>query len=54
MTAEQSELLSTLQQDSFSYFVHQTNPANGLVRDKSRQGWPASIAAIGLALAAIP
>jgi hypothetical protein len=54
MTSEQSELLRALQQDSFSYFVHQTNPANGLVRDKSREGWPASIAAIGLALAAYP
>ena len=54
MTSEQSELLRTLQQDSFSYFVHQTNPANGLVRDKSREGWPASIAVIGLALAAYP
>jgi len=54
MTPETSELLRTLQQDSFSYFVHQTNPANGLVRDKSREGWPASIAAVGLALAAYP
>ena len=51
---EQSELLRKLQLDSFSYFVHQTNPANGLVRDKSREGWPASIAAVGLALAAYP
>ena len=54
MTPEQSELLKTLQQDSFSYFVHKTNPANGLVLDKSREGWPASIAAVGLALAAYP
>ena len=54
ITPDQSELLRTLQLDSFSYFVHQTNPANGLVRDKSREGWPASIAAIGLALAAYP
>ncbi len=54
ITPDQSELLRTLQQESFSYFVHQTNPANGLVRDKSREGWPASIAAIGLALAAYP
>jgi hypothetical protein len=54
MTPEQSELLRTLQQDSFGYFVHQTNPVNGLVRDKSREGWPASIAAVGLALAAYP
>ena len=49
ITSEQSELLRTLQQDSFSYFVHKTNPANGLVLDKSRAGWPASIAAVGLA-----
>ena len=54
MTREQSELLRTLQRDSFTYFGHQTNPANGLVRDKSREGWPASIAAVGLALAAYP
>jgi len=54
MTAEQLELLGTLQRDSFSHFVHQTNPANGMVRDKSQEGWPASIAAIGLALAAYP
>ena len=54
ITPEQSELLRTLQQDSFSYFVHKTNPANGLVLDKSREGWPASIAAVGLALAAYP
>jgi hypothetical protein len=54
ITPEQSELLRTLQQDSFSYFVHKTNPANGLVLDKSRAGWPASIAAVGLALAAYP
>ncbi|MHB9009904.1 MAG: glucoamylase family protein, partial [Limisphaerales bacterium] len=54
MTSEQDELLSKLQLDSFSYFSHQTNPANGLVRDKSREGWPASIAAVGLALAAYP
>src|SRR5664279_6445736 len=54
ITPEQSELLRTLQQDSFSYFVHKTNPINGLVLDKSREGWPASIAAIGLALASYP
>ncbi len=52
ITPEQNELLRTLQQDSFTYFVHKTNPANGLVLDKSHEGWPASIAAVGLALAA--
>ena len=54
ITAEQSKLLATLQRDSFTYFVHKTNPINGLVLDKSREAWPASIAAIGLALAAYP
>jgi hypothetical protein len=43
-----------LQRDSFSYFAHETNPANGLVIDKTSPDWPASIAATGLALAAYP
>ena len=54
ITPEQNELLRTLQRDSFNYFVHMTNLANGLVFDKSQEGWPASIAAVGFALAAYP
>ncbi|HWW93035.1 MAG TPA: glucoamylase family protein [Vicinamibacteria bacterium] len=46
--------LDELQQESFSYFLHETNPGNGLVRDKTRKDWPASIAAVGMALAAYP
>ena len=46
--------LEGLQRDSFSYFLHETNPANGLVIDKTAPDWPASIAATGLALAAYP
>ena len=46
--------LATLQRESFNYFVDETNPANGLVRDKNAPGWPASIAAVGLALLAYP
>jgi hypothetical protein len=46
--------LESLQRDTFSYFVHETNPLNGLVRDKTAPDWPASIAATGLALAAYP
>ena len=46
--------LAKLQQDSFLYFVHETNPANGLVLDKTAPNWPASIAATGLALACYP
>jgi hypothetical protein len=46
--------LEKLQRDSFSYFLHETNPANGLVIDKTEANWPASIAATGLALASYP
>ncbi|HWE48398.1 MAG TPA: glucoamylase family protein [Bryobacteraceae bacterium] len=48
------EMLDVLQKETFEYFVHETNDANGLVRDKTRPDWPASIAATGLALAAYP
>src|SRR5436190_1552908 len=39
---------------AFDYFVHEANLVNGLVADKTQEGAPASIAAIGLALAAYP
>ena len=46
--------LEILQRKSFSYFVHEVNPANGLVSDKTAADWPASIAATDFALAAYP
>src|SRR5271169_1025312 len=46
--------LEKLQHQSFSYFLHETNPENGLVIDKTAPDWPASIAATGFALAAYP
>src|SRR6202158_549815 len=46
--------LEKLQHESFNYFLHETNPANGLVVDKNEANWPASIAATGLALASYP
>ena len=46
--------LEKLQRASFDYFLHETNPANGLVIDKTAPDWPASIAATGMALAAYP
>ncbi|AEK61556.1 glucoamylase family protein [Collimonas fungivorans] len=46
--------LDMLQRESFSYFMHETNLENGLVVDKTATDWPASIAAVGLALAAYP
>ena len=46
--------LESLQRETFNYFLHWTNPQNGLVRDKTAVDWPASIAATGLALAVYP
>jgi hypothetical protein len=46
--------LDKLQRETFGYFLHETNPANGLVIDKTAADWPASIAATGLALACYP
>ena len=46
--------LEQLQLESFGYFLHETNLANGLVIDKTAPHWPASIAATGLALASYP
>ncbi len=46
--------LAELQRHTFGYFVHEANPANGLVRDNTRYGSPSSIAAVGLALACWP
>jgi hypothetical protein len=47
-------VLDQIQEESFSYFLHETNGRNGLVRDKTRNDWAASIAAVGMALAAHP
>ena len=47
-------MLHQLQRETFEYFLKESNPANGLVKDKSQKGSPASIAATGLALSAYP
>lgn len=47
------EFLNKLEYDSILYFVKEMNPANGLIKDSSRPGSPASIAAVGFGLAAI-
>ena len=51
---EPSVDLVDLQRRTFGYFVHEANPANGLVRDNTRYGAPSSIAAVGLGLACWP
>src|ERR1700692_3531031 len=47
-------MLDQIQQESFPYFLHESNLENGLVRDKNKKDWPASITATGLALACYP
>jgi hypothetical protein len=48
------EELGRLQWTTVLYYLHETNPDNGLVRDKTDPDAPCSIAAVGLALATIP
>src|SRR6188472_1825821 len=48
------EDLSRLQWTTILYYLHETNPDNGLVRDKTDPAAPCSIAAVGLALATLP
>ena len=49
-----SGFLDTLQRETFEYFVHEANPLNGLIADKTQAGSPASIAAVGFALSSYP
>src|SRR5262245_2469574 len=46
--------LGKLELTTLQYYLRETNPANGLVRDKTDPGAPCSIAAVGLYLATIP
>ena len=54
LAAEQQKLLSDLQSDAFKYFLSEVNLANGLISDCTKEGWPSSIAAVGMALSAYP
>ena len=50
LSTEDNDLLDSIQYKAFLYFLNESNPENGLVKDRSA-GWaPASIAAIGFAL----
>ncbi len=48
------EELDRLQWTTVLYYLHETNPDNGLVRDKTDPQAPCSIAAVGLGLATMP
>lgn len=45
--------LDRLEYDSILYFAYEANPANGLVKDSSRPGSPASVAVAGFGLVAM-
>ncbi len=47
-------MLDGIRRAAFSYFLHETHLANGLVIDKTASDWPASIAAVGLGLTTYP
>src|SRR3954469_424057 len=59
-TRDERDLLPTdldldrLQWTSILYYLHETNPDNGLVRDKTDPAAPCSVAAMGMALATLP
>jgi len=42
-----------VQRAAIDYFWYEANPSNGLIRDRSQRGSPASIAAVGFGLSAI-
>jgi hypothetical protein len=46
--------LRRLRWTTILYYIHETNPDNGLVRDKTDPDAPCSIAAVGLAMATLP
>jgi hypothetical protein len=48
------EMLVDVQRESFGYFIHECDEQTGLVLDKTAPGWPASIAAVGMALTSWP
>ena len=50
LTADENNILDSIQHKAFLYFINEANPENGLVKDRSASWAPASIAAIGFAL----
>ena len=46
--------LNALQWRTVEYYIKEVNHRNGLIRDKTQEGAPCSIAAVGMALAGSP
>ena len=51
--AGENSFLDKLEYDSFQYFIGEMNPENGLIKDSSRPGAPASVAVVGFGLTSI-
>lgn len=54
LQSSDDELLTVIQRKAFAFFWEEVNPLNGLVRDRTRESAPSSIAAVGFGLSAIP
>jgi hypothetical protein len=48
------EELNALQGTTLEYYIREENYGNGLIADMTQAGSPASIAAVGMVLAALP
>ena len=48
------EELDALQWTTLQHYIREENYSNGLIADKTQAGSPASIAAVGMALATLP
>jgi len=53
-SAELDVLIDTVARETFDYFWLEANPENGLIKDRSTEDSPSSIAAVGFGLSAIP
>ncbi len=47
-----TDMLHTLQRETFDYFLNEVNPVTGLIADKTEPGFPSSIAVNGMAITA--
>ncbi len=51
-SSKEMAFLDSVQHGAFLYFIHEANLKNGLVKDRSSKGSPASIAAVGFGIPA--
>lgn len=54
LAMDDADFMDAVAHQTFDYFWQEVNPDNGLIRDRSTATSPASIAAVGFGLAAIP